>query len=89
MTKPATSTTAIRFPSWQHPVEAALDEPDSEKILERVHMAETAIFNRLQELIDKANDPSHEAERQAMTESCKALYFLKRNKLRFPDWEKT
>lgn len=40
----------LRFPEWQKPCEDALAEPDSEKLFERVILAETAIFRRLQAL---------------------------------------
>jgi len=78
----------INFPSWQRTVEVALNEPDPRKLLERVHAAETAIFNRLQELAKNAEDASQQAERRAIIEACKTLLVLERNKLGFPDWEK-
>ena len=88
MTRRVFTSSAIRFPSWQRTVEAALHESDSQKLLDRVHAAEAAIFTRLEELGLNANDASHEAECQAITDSCKALYVLKRDKLGFPDGDK-
>ena len=77
----------INFPSWQRTVEIAFNEPDPRKLLERVYTAETAIFNRLQELAKNPEDASQQVERQAIIEACKTLSVLKRDKLGFPDWE--
>jgi hypothetical protein len=77
----------LHFPSWQREIEVALNEPDPRKLLERVHAAETAIFNRLQELAKNAEDASQQAERQAIVDACKTLLILKRDKLGFPDWK--
>jgi hypothetical protein len=74
-------------PSWQLAIEASLNEPDPEKLLERVHAVETAIFDRLQELAQNAEDTSSEAERQAITDALKTLLVLKRDNLGFPNWE--
>ena len=82
------SPSDIRYPAWQKEYQAALVERDTKKLLERVHTAETAIFNRLQELIQSSDNPEFEAERQAIQDALNALRFLKRDKLDFPDWEK-
>jgi hypothetical protein len=89
MTKQVSSSSlsAVRFPLWKHTIEAALNEPDPKNLLERVHAAETAIYNRLQELVQSAENASHQAERQAIADACKTLLILKRDKLGFPDWE--
>jgi hypothetical protein len=87
MTKQSSAHSVLRFPLWQRTIEAALNEPDPKKLLERVYAAETAIYNRLQELAQSAEDASHLAERQAITDACKTLLILKRDKLGFPDWE--
>jgi hypothetical protein len=72
-------------PLWQRAIQASLNEPDPKKLLERVHAAETAIFNRLQELAQNAEDASQ--ERRAIIDACKTLFVLKRDKLGFPDWQ--
>ncbi len=87
MTKQDFSASALPFPLWQRAIEASLTEPDPERLLERVHAAETAIFSRLQELAQNAEDPSHQAESLAITDACKTLWVLKRDILGFPDWE--
>ena len=77
----------ISFPAWQPELQAAVNEPETEKLLERVHAAETAIFNRLQELA-KASVPasSLKVEREALSNAMKTLLSLKRDRLGFPDW---
>jgi len=35
-----------------------------------------------------AEDASQKAERQAITDACKTLWVLKRDKLGFSDWER-
>jgi hypothetical protein len=87
MTKQSSLLFTIHFPSWQRALEVAHNEPDPKKLLERVHAAETAIFNRLQELAQNADDASQQAERLAIIDACKTLRVLKRDKLGFPDWE--
>ena len=52
----------LLYPGWQHELQAALLELDTEKLRERVAAAETAIFNRLQAISQGSN---HTAERQA------------------------
>jgi hypothetical protein len=57
--------------------------------LERVHAAEVAIFNRLQELAkDKTLASSHHAEREALDTAIETLRVIKRDRLGFPDWTK-
>ena len=57
-------------------------------VLERVHTAEEAIFNRLQELAQSSDSPDHKAERQAIEDALASLRVLQREKLSFPDWKK-
>lgn len=87
MTKQSSSHSALRFPLWQRTIEAALNEADPKKVLERVFAAETAIFHRLQELAQNAEDASDQTERLAIADACKTLWVLKRDRLGFPDWE--
>jgi len=63
-----------------------LVEPDPKKLLERIHAAEAAIFNRLQDLA-RSDSPDHRAEQQATADALSALRVLKRDKLQFPDWK--
>lgn len=80
----------IKYPLWQGTVEAARSEPDHNRLLQRVHTAEVAIFNRLRELGQHPEHPEHassQAERLAIADACKVLLDLKRDKLGFPDWE--
>lgn len=77
------------FGSWQSEVEAALKESSSEKLLERVHAAEVAIFNRMQELAKEAGTTSsHQAERESLATAMETLRLIKRDRLGFPDWTK-
>lgn len=75
----------ISYPEWQNDYEAALAEPDRERLAERVAAAETAIFIRLQTISQSADN---RAERQAIENAAAILRVLKRDKLGFPDWEK-
>ena len=79
------SASDIVYPAWQPEYLAALLEPDTEKLRERVAAAETAIFNRLQAISQGSN---HTAERQALEDAFASLRVLKRDNLGFPDWEK-
>ena len=78
----------IKYPSWQSTIEAASGETNPKKLLERVHAAEVAIFNRLLELAQQS-ERAQQAERQAIAEACKTLRELKRDRLGFPDWERS
>jgi hypothetical protein len=77
----------IKYARWQGSIEAALSETDPKKMLERVHAAEIAIFNRLLELAQQSEHVSSQVERQAIADACKTLRGLKRDRLGFPDWE--
>jgi hypothetical protein len=87
MTNEATFPSRISFPSWQSQVQAATDETDTAKLLSRVHAAESAIFNRLQELAKLPQSGRvHIAEREFLAEALETLRRLKRDRLGFPDW---
>jgi hypothetical protein len=86
MGDPSSTSPKIQYPEWQPAFQAALIEVDPKKILERVHLAETAIFNRLQVM---SNSPDSRAERQAIESALAGLRVIKRENLGFPDWEKT
>lgn len=87
MTQQDSSCANVRYPAWQREYEASLHELDPRRLFERVHSAEAAIFNRLQELAQNPEGADHRAERQAITDALSALRVLKRDKLNFPDWE--
>jgi hypothetical protein len=68
---------------WQREIEAAVNELDSEKLLQRVHVAEAEIFNRLQQLGLREEDASTQAERRAIADALKTLLIVKRDRLGF------
>ena len=74
----------LQYPDWQKAVQEALLELDQEKLRSRVAAAEAAIFNRLQAI---AHDANHLAERHAMEGAASNLRVVKREILKFPDWE--
>jgi hypothetical protein len=75
----------ILYPEWQGEYLAALLEFDSKLLGERLQAAEGAIFKRLQTL---SQSTDCRAERQAIEDAVAALRVLKRDRLKFPDWEK-
>lgn len=87
MTQKDSSRSNLRFPAWQREYEASIHESEPKKLLERVHAAEGAIFNRLQELAQNSDDPVSKAEHEAIADALRVLLILKRDKLGFPDWE--
>jgi hypothetical protein len=78
-------TPKILYPDWQQEYQAALLELDPDKLRERVEIAETAIFKRLQAI---SQYPDFGAEREAIEDALADLRVLKQEKLAFPDWEK-
>jgi hypothetical protein len=74
----------ILYPAWQHEYYGALVETVPGKLLERVTVAETAIFKRLQTMSASAG---LQAERQAIEDALAGLRILKKERLGFPDWE--
>ncbi len=74
----------VQKTEWRELCQAALVELDLEKLRERVAAAEAAVFARFQEL---AHTPDGGDERQALMDVSSSLRFLKRDVLRFPDWE--
>jgi len=87
MTQQDSSPSNLRSPGWQREYEASIHEDEPKKLLERIHLAEAAIFNRLQELAQNADNPQSKAERNAIADALSVLRILKRDKLQFPDWE--
>ncbi len=76
--------TSAQHTQWKELCQAALVELDLEKLKERVAAAEAAVFARLQEL---AQSSDGREERQALMDVSSSLRFLKRDVLKFPDWE--
>jgi hypothetical protein len=70
-------------PHWQRLYQDAVSESQSRKLPEKIHAAEQAIFERLQNL---PNDSAHETERQAIADAVAVLRKLLRDRLSFPDW---
>ena len=68
----------LKYPKWQHEFQEAVVELDGEKLIEKIHKFETAVFVRLQEL---ASSSDHHDERQAMTDAASTIVVLKRDKL--------
>jgi hypothetical protein len=86
--KQLSSARAARKPLWQRKTEDALVESHPEELLRRVHAAEVAIFERLQELAHNSGADDHQAERKGIAEAVQVLRRLKQEKLGFPDWRK-
>ena len=76
----------LQCPSWQKLCQKAFLELDQEKLKKRVADAEAAIFIGFHEL-SRSGD-GHE-EREALLDVSSSLRFLKRDVLKFPDWEPT
>jgi hypothetical protein len=74
----------FQYPQWQKLCQEALTELQPDKLKELIAVAEAAVVARLQEL---ANGTDAQAERQALLDVTSSLRFLKRDTLKFPDWE--
>jgi len=75
----------IKYPEWQPEYLAAVMEADVAQLPEKVHLAEDAIFRRLQTLTSgDGTDPAE--EREALAGAIKGLLVLKTGKLDHPDW---
>jgi hypothetical protein len=75
MTGESSSSRKIKYPQWEPEFRAALLEPDREKLLERIELAEAAIFSRIQGLSASANDRE---ERRAIEDALSGLRTLKK-----------
>lgn len=71
----------LQFPSWQKPLQDAINEPDLQKLPEKLSAAESAIFQRMQELTTSP-DGNHESE--AIREACKQLLKIQTQRLKWP-----
>jgi hypothetical protein len=73
----------LRYPEWQKLCQEALLEAEPEKLEAKIHLAEWRIFKRLQTI---SADSDHYEERSAIADALNALRFLKRDTLKYPDW---
>jgi len=71
----------LQFPSWQKPLQDAINEPDLQKLPEKLSAAESAIFQRMQEL---TTSPDGNHESQAIREACKQLLKIQTQRLKWP-----
>lgn len=72
-----------KYPKWQAEFQEAVLELDREKLFEKIHKFETAVFVRLQEL---ESDSDHHSERHAIHDALSTIRVLKKDKLSHPDW---
>jgi hypothetical protein len=66
---------------WEAPFRAVQRESDPEKLLEKLHETEAAMFARWQEL---GTSPDTNAEREAMRRATDVLLKIKTEKLKWP-----
>jgi hypothetical protein len=71
----------LQYPSWQKPLQDAINETDLQKLPEKLSIAETAIFQRMQELV---TSPGAEGESAAIREACKELLKIQTQRLKWP-----
>jgi hypothetical protein len=71
----------MRYPSWQIPLHDAINESDLRKLPEKLSLAETAIFYRMQELV---NSPDGDRESAAIREACRELLRIQTERLKWP-----
>lgn len=68
----------VKYPKWQPEFQEAVLEVSREKLLEKIHKFETAVFVRLQEL---AFSNDHRDERHAISDATSAIAALKKSTL--------
>jgi hypothetical protein len=71
----------FQYPSWQKPLQDAISEPDLQKLAEKSAIAETAIFQRMQELI---TSPAGDLESAGIRQACKELLKIQTQGLKWP-----
>lgn len=81
MTEPAPGTRKFE---WQNIIRAAQLETDPEQLKQKIGEAEAALFQRLQVL---QQNPEATEERNALQDASNTLLMLKRDVLKFPDWQ--
>jgi hypothetical protein len=72
------SSFALRYPEWQRPFQDALLEVDPKKLDKCVEDAETAIYERLEELCEMRESRDGETEREVIASAICALKVIKR-----------
>jgi hypothetical protein len=72
----------MKYPVWEEPFEAALQETDPQKLTELVPEAEAAIFARILAL---DTNPSDHEEQKALKDACGRLLDVKTKILKWPD----
>lgn len=70
----------FQYPSWQQPLEEAIEEPDLQKVPEKMYAAESAIFDRMQKLSVSPDAKESEAIRLA----CKEILKIQAQRLKWP-----
>jgi|HubBroStandDraft_6_1064221.scaffolds.fasta_scaffold650330_2 hypothetical protein len=75
----------LKYPGWQKPYKAALEETDPQKLARLVREAEGAIFERI---VTLSFNPAAHDEDQAIEEACQRLLIIKTEKLNSP-WDRT
>ncbi len=71
----------LQYPSWQRPLQDAINEADLQKLPEKLAIAETAIFQRMQELV---TSPHGNHESATIREACKKLLKIQTQRLKWP-----
>jgi hypothetical protein len=71
----------FQYPSWQKPLQDAIDEPDPQKLPEKLSAAESAIFLRMQEL-NGVSDGDRESE--AIRLACREILKIQTQRLKWP-----
>jgi hypothetical protein len=71
----------FQYPSWQKPLQDAIDERDLQKLPEKLSAAESAIFVRMQEL---NSSPDGDRESEAIRLACRELLKIQTQRLKWP-----
>jgi hypothetical protein len=69
--------------SWEQLYQEAVDEPDINKLTQRVHVAEAAMFYRWQELVE-SKLTAEQKEHQRLQEASAGLLRIKSERLKWP-----
>jgi hypothetical protein len=70
-----------QYPSWQKPLQEAIDETDLQKLPEKLSAAESAIFVRMQEL---SASPDGDRESEAIRFACREILKIQTQRLKWP-----
>jgi hypothetical protein len=71
----------FQYPSWQQPLQEAIDETDLQKLPEKLYAAEAAIVQRMQEL---TTSPDGHYESEAIRQACKEILKIQTQRLNWP-----